>query len=61
MAESCPIIIGTPESDGIISGKVEPSYVIFPTSEDFCNPSSITVIIYDGSATFNGQFKFGST
>lgn len=59
MAEVCPVIIGTPETDTIISGIEEPFYNILPTDEDFCNPASLNVIYYNGLATYNGQFLYG--
>jgi len=59
MAEVCPVIIGAPESDTVISGVVERAYTINVTSEDFCNPSSNFAIYYDGTAIYDGFFVYG--
>ena len=59
MAEVCPVIIGAPESDTIISGSVEKAYTIDPTSEDFCNPASSLVIYYNGNVNYDGEFVYG--
>lgn len=54
-AESCPTI--TPVE--------EPAYTIYPTDEDFCNPSSDVVMVFLGLNNyetlwyFNGDFNFG--
>lgn len=59
IAETCPIINGTPETDTVIDGSEEPFYIITPTDEDFCNPASLNLIYYNGLAAYNGQFLYG--